>query len=325
MLRRMNIPAFPDITRGALHTLQANLGYRCNQACSHCHVEAGPNRTEVMGDAVVDALMAAFPTPGVTTLDLTGGAPELHPRFRELVLAARAAGLKVIDRCNLTILCEPGQADLAAFLAANGVTVVASLPCYLNENVDRQRGQGVFARSLDGLKKLNACGYGGADSGLELNLVYNPQGPDLPPPAEDLEVAYREHLAQAYGIVFTRLITITNMPIKRFAHALKRDGTYADYLALLAREHVPQNLAAVMCRGLVSIDWRGRLYDCDFNQMLGLPLGGDAKATLEALDLTTLMHAEIATAAHCFGCTAGRGSSCSGALRQYPLADGSGE
>lgn len=319
MLRGMKLPAFPEITRGELHTLQANLGYRCNQACTHCHVEAGPNRTEMMSDAVVDALMAAFATPGLTTVDVTGGAPELHPRFRELVLAACAAGLKVIDRCNLTILCEPGQTDLAAFLAANGVTVVASLPCYLDENVDRQRGQGVFARSLEGLKKLNACGYGAADTGLELTLVYNPQGPALPPPAEALEADYREHLKRAYGIVFTRLITITNMPIKRFAHALKRDGAYADYLALLAREHVPQNLEAVMCRGLVSVDWRGQLYDCDFNQMLDLPLGANSHATLETLDLNTLNDAPIATAAHCFGCTAGRGSSCSGALRQAPL------
>lgn len=313
---------FPAITRTDLVTLQANLGYRCNQACHHCHVEAGPKRTEMMSDAVVDALTSALDTPGLATLDLTGGAPELHPRFRELVLAGRERGLEVIDRCNLTILSEPGQSDLAAFLAHAGATVVASLPCYLGENVDAQRGNGVFRRSLDGLQQLNALGYGVKGSGLTLNLVYNPQGPVLPPDPAALEKAYRAHLKTLGGIQFNRLLTLTNMPINRFAHALARSGALDDYMQLLAEEYVPDNLGAVMCRSLISVDWRGHLYDCDFNQMLGMPVfdgGGEGDdsgpaATLFNTDLTALVGRSIRTAPHCFGCTAGRGSSCSGAL-----------
>jgi radical SAM/Cys-rich protein len=303
---------FPPLRRGRLTTLQVNLGYRCNQSCLHCHVNAGPNRTEAMDDAGVELIPRVLAARGLATLDLTGGAPELHPRFRWLVEAASALGTKVIDRCNLTILSEPGFEDLADFLAAQGVEVVASLPCYLEENVDSQRGKGVFERSIAALKRLNDLGYGQAGSGLNLHLVYNPLGPSLPPAQAGLEAAYRRELGSRYGIVFNRLYTITNMPILRFGSTLVSQGQFADYMALLKASHSPANLAQVMCRELVSVDWRGRLYDCDFNQMLGLALQGPAT-------LADLLHVDIAdqpirVADHCYGCTAGQGSSCGGAL-----------
>ena len=272
MTATVSAPAtvFPPIRRGALTTLQVNLGYRCNQACSHCHVNAGPTRTEMMDGANLALIPQVLAARGIGTLDLTGGAPELHPGFRELVRQARALGAAVIDRCNLTILSEPGQEDLAAFLAEQGVTVVASLPCYLEANVDRQRGSGVFERSIDGLRQLNALGYGRVGSGLELNLVFNPQGPSLPPPQDALEADYRRELAERYGVVFNHLYALANMPIQRFAAVLRQSGGLEAYQQLLVENHRDANLAAVMCRSLISVDWQGQLFDCDFNQQLGL-------------------------------------------------------
>ena len=313
---------FPPLVRTALSTLQVNLGYRCNQACSHCHVNAGPTRSEMMDGATLALIPQVLAARSIGTLDLTGGAPELHPGFRRLVRQARQQGVAVIDRCNLTILSEPGQEDLAAFLAAQGVRVVASLPCYLEDNVDRQRGVGVFARSIAGLQQLNALGYGQPGSGLELDLVFNPQGPSLPPPQAQLEADYRRHLGETYGIVFSRLLALANMPIARFAQQLERSGALASYQQLLERSHNPANLPEVMCRSLISVDWQGRLYDCDFNQMLAIPAtaalaAGQPRRPLQLLDL--LQHdpagAGIAVAAHCFGCTAGSGSSCGGSLQ----------
>ncbi|MCB1749214.1 MAG: arsenosugar biosynthesis radical SAM protein ArsS [Gammaproteobacteria bacterium] len=305
-------PRFPAVRRAALDTVQVNLGYRCNQACHHCHVDAGPLRRESMDAPTIDLVLEFAQRAGAREIDLTGGAPELNPHFRALVSRARAAGLAVVDRCNLTILGEPGQEDLADFLAAAGVRVVASLPCYSAANTDSQRGKGVFERSLAGIHQLNALGYAADDSGLVLDFVYNPIGPSLPPDPALLEADYRRELA-AYGVRFNQLLTITNMPIKRFRHALERDGRLAEYHRLLVDNFAAANLEHVMCRRLVSIDWAGYVYDCDFNQMLGLPLGGRQRHVGEML-ATDLDGAAVAVAEHCFGCTAGRGSSCGGAL-----------
>ncbi len=309
------LPAFPALRRGRLTTLQVNLGYRCNQACTHCHVDAGPLRTEEMSRETIELVLSCAAHARPTTLDLTGGAPELNPHFRELVQRARALGLAVIDRCNLTILGEQGQETLAGFLAAQRVRVVASLPCYGPENVDAQRGHGVFARSIEGLRRLNALGYGEPDSGLELDLVYNPVGPHLPPAQAPLEAVYKSRLAADFGVRFNQLLTLANMPIARFRHALERDGRYEDYLQLLVGAHRAENLDAVMCRSLISIDWRGYVYDCDFNQMLGMPFAGRASGVhLSSLIGRDIEGEDIAVAAHCYGCTAGQGSSCGGAL-----------
>lgn len=309
------VTAFPALLRGRLDTLQVNLGYRCNQSCSHCHVSAGPGRTEMMDGATLALVPAVLQARGIGSLDLTGGAPELHPGFRDLVMQARALGAGVIDRCNLTILSEPGQEGLAAFLAAQGVTVVASLPCYSAANVDRQRGDGVFARSITGLRQLNALGYGAEGTGLELDLVYNPQGPSLPPPQAALQADYKRELAEHFGIRFNRLYTITNMPIQRFAAVLRQQGQLDDYMALLRASHNPANLAQVMCRSTLSVDWQGFLHDCDFNQMLGLTAGGRSpRPHLRQLLQHDPSGEPIAVADHCFGCTAGAGSSCGGAL-----------
>ena len=311
--RRHEAAPFPAVFRAALTTLQVNLGYRCNQACAHCHVEAGPSRTEMMSADTAARVAAFLQQRRPATLDLTGGAPELNPHFRALVSTARALDMKVIDRCNLTILSEPGQEDLAAFLAAQRVRVVASLPCYGPENVDRQRGHGVFERSLQGLRQLNALGYG-SDPRLVLDLVYNPVGPHLPPAQASLEATYREQLASV-GVCFNRLLTLANMPIARFRHALERDGQYDAYRQLLQQAHRDENLPAVMCRTTLSVDWRGHLYDCDFNQMLDLTLAdAAAPVTLEQLPMS-LEGLPIAVRGHCFGCTAGAGSSCGGALQ----------
>jgi len=303
---------FPALRRGPLTTLQVNLGYRCNQACRHCHVGAGPQRTEMMAPATLALIPRVLEARQIGQLDLTGGAPELHPGFRSLVQGARKLGVRVIDRCNLTILLEPDQQDLAAFLARESVVVMASLPCYLEANVDRQRGTGAFAASIAGLRQLNRLGYGQSGSPLELNLVYNPQGPSLPPPQQALEEDFRRHLGERYGVVFNRLLTLANMPIERFAASLKLSGELESYRALLRENHNPAHLDQVMCRQLISVDWRGRLFDCDFNQMLGQPSPGLS-------DLSDLLECDpaggaIAVADHCFGCTAGDGSSCGGAL-----------
>ena len=306
---------FPPIRRERLETLQVNLGYLCNQSCLHCHVNAGPQRREIMDLNTVETVLAFLRRSDISTVDLTGGAPEMNPHFRHLVTKARSLGIKIIDRCNLTILMEPGNEDLADFLATQGVEIVASLPCYLEDNVDRQRGSGVFETSLRSLEKLNTLGYGVPNSGLVLNLVYNPQGPILPPPQEALEATYRRELHSRYGIVFNRLFALTNMPIQRFGSTLISQGEFQPYLARLRSAHRDENLAQVMCRQLVSVDWTGHVYDCDFNQMLGLPLGRHRSAPpLASLDPQTLRAMPIATADHCYGCTAGHGSGCGGAL-----------
>lgn len=308
---------FPPLRRRRIATLQVNLGYRCNLSCLHCHVNAGPHRKEMMSDDVMNEVIAALDRLDIETLDLTGGAPELHPGFRRLAREGRRRGIEVLDRCNLTVLFEPGQETLAAFLAEEGVTVVASLPCYLEENVEQQRGKGVYGDSVRALRRLNALGYGGDDE-RRLHLVFNPVGAVLPPPQAELEATYRRELRKRFGIVFNRLFVLTNMPINRFGAVLRARGEFADYMALLRDNHCAGNLPAVMCRDAISVDWRGRLYDCDFNQMLNLPATVEGRPARLA-DLGPggpLETAPIATAGHCFGCTAGQGSSCTGALER---------
>jgi radical SAM/Cys-rich protein len=309
--------AFPALERARPRILQVNLGRLCNQQCLHCHVAAGPRRREVMDAPTLDLVMATLERRPFDVLDLTGGAPELNPGFRRLVRRARGLGLRIIDRCNLSVLGEPGQEDLPDFLAAEGVEMVASLPCYLAENVDAQRGTGVFAASIAGLQRLNRLGYGETGSGLMLDLVYNPQGPSLPPPQASLEADYRWVLLRDYGIRFTRLLVLANLPVGRFGSTLLSLGQFDAYLTLLRGAHREANTAAVMCRDLISVDWQGLLYDCDFNQMLGIPLGargGTAPTHLRELPRLSLDGRPIAVADHCYGCTAGQGSSCGGAL-----------
>jgi radical SAM/Cys-rich protein len=303
---------FPAVRRAALETLQVNLGYRCNQSCLHCHVNAGPQRTEMMAPAVLEEVIAFL--PNVRTLDITGGAPELHPQFRQLVERSRAMGKHVIDRCNLTILSEPGREDLARFLAGQRVEIIASLPCYTEALVDRQRGKGVYERSIAALRELNALGYGGE---LALNLVYNPQGPSLPPAQDKLEADYKRELAERHGVVFNRLYTLANMPIQRFGSTLVSKREFDSYMDLLRASHRDENLASVMCRSLISVDWQGFVYDCDFNQMLGLPLtiNGRPRPRLSDLRASELAGTPVAVRDHCYGCTAGQGSSCGGALQ----------
>ena len=320
---------FPALRRNRLDTLQVNLGYRCNQSCLHCHVNAGPKRTEEMSLQTIELVIQVLRRRGISTLDLTGGAPELNPEFRRLVAAARALGVKVIDRCNLTILSEPGHEDLAAFLAHHGVEVVASLPCYSAVNVDRQRGDGVFERSIAGLHALNALGYADEGGPLILNLVYNPQGASLPPPQAELERDYKRELAEHFGIRFNQLFALTNMPIQRFGSTLISKGSFQSYLQLLKSAHRPENLATVMCNAMLSVDWQGDLYDCDFNQMLGLRsrLDGSSdtsKPHLRDLLVLDAIGAPIRVAEHCYGCTAGQGSSCGGALGDQPAAHADG-
>ena len=314
MLIARSLP-FPPLQRGVLTTLQVNLGYRCNQSCSHCHVNAGPTRAEMMSAELVALIPSVLEHRAIRCLDLTGGAPELHPDFRSLVRQARDQGVSVIDRCNLTILSEPGQDTLAQFLADQRVGVIASLPCYSAANVDQQRGDGVFERSLEGLRMLNALGYGSGDPERSLDLVFNPQGPSLPPAQEVLEADYKRELG-SMGIRFDRLLTLANMPIQRFSRQLELQGRLAAYQRLLEEAHNPANLAAVMCRQLLSVDWQGNLYDCDFNQQLGLSTQGHVRHLSDLLDASIPIESDrIRTAQHCFGCTAGAGSSCGGALQ----------
>ena len=308
---------FPPIRRKRLETLQINLGYLCNQTCKHCHVNAGPNRKELMQRETMDQIIEFLRQTGVSNVDLTGGAPELNPDFRYLVTEARRHGVRVIDRCNLTVLEEPGQEDLADFLADNKVEIVASLPCYLEENVDRQRGKGVFNTSLNGLRRLNRLGYGtGGD--LMLNLVFNPQGASLPPAQCALETSYKEMLDREYGICFDQLFTITNMPISRFGSTLLSKGEFHSYMQLLRDSFSNDNLQTVMCKSLLSIDWQGYLYDCDFNQMLNMPLAhnGTPRAHISELGGADIEGSLIRIGEHCYGCTAGQGSSCGGALSE---------
>ena len=305
---------FPSLRRRALRTLQVNLGYRCNQTCVHCHVNAGPTRREMMDEPTCELVIQVLRECRISTLDITGGAPELHPAFRRLVAAATQLGVKVMDRCNLTIVFEPGQEGLADFLARQRVDVVASLPCYSSKNVDQQRGEGVFDKSIAALRTLNALGYGQPGSGLTLDLVYNPLGPSLPPAQAALEADYRRELFEHFGVTFNHLYTLTNMPIQRFGSTLISQGRFNDYVRLLKENFAAANLEQVMCRDMISVDWRGNLYDCDFNQQLGL-----RRAQQHGAHLSDLLHRAvegdpIIVADHCYGCTAGQGSSCGGAL-----------
>ena len=307
---------FPAINRNALEILQVNLGYLCNLSCTHCHVNAGPRRTELMHKEIVDLVLDFIHREKIHTLDLTGGAPEMNPHFKYIVRRAREMDVTVIDRCNLVILEEPDYEDMAEFLATNKVVITASLPCYLEDNVDKQRGKGTFNLSLSALKKLNCLGYGQTDSELELNLVFNPQGAHLPPEQKALENAYKNHLLAQYGIVFHKLFAMTNLPIQRFGSMLVSKGEFTDYLQLLKNNYREKNLSGVMCRNTLSIDWQGYVYDCDFNQMLQLPLGANSatKTHITELNSSSLIASAINVRQHCYGCTAGQGSSCGGAL-----------
>lgn len=308
---------FPEIHRSKLEVLQVNLGYLCNQTCQHCHVNAGPKRTELMTEQTIDDILSILNLPDIHTLDLTGGAPEMNPLFRGLVSQATSMGIKVIDRCNLSILSEPGYEDLTDFLTQQRVEVVASLPCYLEQNVDGQRGKGVYQKSIDGLKKLNKAGYGMDGSGLILNLVYNPTGPYLPPGQQQLESDYKKYLQEHYAIQFNQLFTITNMPIARFGSSLISHGKFEEYMNLLKDSMNLANLNGLMCKNQLSIDWLGYIFDCDFNQMLNLNLlHPDTGKKLHIRDIadSALNNIDIIVADHCFGCTAGQGSSCGGAL-----------
>ncbi|MBI2568515.1 MAG: arsenosugar biosynthesis radical SAM protein ArsS [Candidatus Schekmanbacteria bacterium] len=310
------------LRRAETRTLQVNMGKLCNQACVHCHVEAGPKRTEIMqqptAERIIELLSAS---PAVQCLDVTGGAPELNPSFRWLVRAARERSVHVMDRCNLSVLLEPGMHDLVDFLAKHAVEIVASMPCYLQDNVDKQRGKGVFAKSVAALRRLNERGYGMSGTGLRLSLVYNPGADVLPPPQAKLEAAYRENLGSGYGISFSRVLTMTNMPINRFATWLQQRGRYDSYMGLLARSFNPLTVDEVMCRSLVSVGWEGTLFDCDFNQMLDMPLSngagrGEPLTIWKLRSLAELTDRAVALGNHCFGCTAGAGSSCGGALQE---------
>lgn len=304
----------PCLRRASPTTLQVNVGLRCDLACHHCHVEAGPLRSERLSEKTADRILELLErSPGVTTLDLTGGAPELHDQFRKLVIGARELQRDVIDRCNLTVLLVPGQEDTAEFLAEHRVQIIASLPCTEPDNVDEQRGRGVFIRSLQALQRLNRLGYGKPHSRLRLDLVYNPLGPTLPPPQAELEERYRVEMRR-HGIEFHRLLTITNMPIKRFAQRLARESKAEEYLSLLVNHFNPDTVSRLMCRDLVSVGFDGQLYDCDFNQMLEIPLGGRPRTVWDIDNLEDLVGSGIATDRHCYGCSAGNGSSCGGAL-----------
>jgi len=307
---------FPAIRRSKLEKLQVNLGYLCNLSCVHCHVNAGPRRTELMDLATIDLMIDFLKRQGIRELDLTGGAPEMNPHFKYLVTKARALGVNVMDRCNLTILLEEGYEDMATFLAEQGVEITASLPCYAEQNVDKQRGKGVYQDSIEALKILNQLGYGKADTGLKLNLVFNPSGINLPPDQEALKVDYQRELKQRHGIEFNDLFVITNMPISRFGSMLLSKGLFDDYMTLLKDNYTEHNLSTLMCRSLVSVDWQGYVYDCDFNQMLHLPMIASDKPKPHLSDLMAggLDGQDVRVADHCYGCTAGQGSSCGGAL-----------
>ncbi len=306
---------FPSIERKRLSNLQVNLGYKCNQACSHCHVDASPLRKEMMNEYNISLIPKVIKRYGIDRLDLTGGAPEMHPLFKDLIFEVNKLNIDIIDRCNLTILSEPGYEYLAEYLARNKVIIIASLPCYEEINVDFQRGKGVFKRSIKVLKELNQLGYGKENSGLQLDLVYNPIGAVLPPSQTSLEMKYKEELSKRFDIEFNNLLVLANMPIKRFALYLDSQGKLEEYKSLLAKNHNSNNLDYVMCKDTLSIDWQGKIYDCDFNQQLGL----NAKFhpfTLNDLanrDIT-IKGKQISVGEHCFGCTAGNGSSCGGSL-----------
>ena len=315
-------PSFPGcldrhglgpLRRDRLRELQVNVGRLCNQACNHCHVDAGPKRAEIMTWDTMEKILGWAKASGMTAADITGGAPEVNPHFRRFVDGFLALGVQVTARCNLTVLLESGQEDLASWYARRKIHLVCSLPCYTKENVDAQRGAGVFEKSIEALKRLNAAGYG-HDETLALDLVYNPGGAFLPSAQDKLEAHYKQRLREDFGVVFSRLMTITNLPINRFAHFLERTGQYEKYMRLLEKNFNPATVSNLMCRHLLSVDWLGRVYDCDFNQMLDLPLGQAPRRYLWDLVPDRLAGAPIAVDSHCFGCTAGAGSSCGGAL-----------
>ncbi|WP_201551291.1 arsenosugar biosynthesis radical SAM (seleno)protein ArsS [Psychrobacter sp. DD43] len=310
---------FPTIKRRELKTLQVNMGYLCNMSCVHCHVAASPYRTEMMSRALVELIPKVLQAQNIDTLDLTGGAPEMHEDFEYLVKAARALGVKVIDRCNLTILMVEGYEDMAQFLADNEVEVVASLPCYSLENVDKQRGKGAFDDSILGLHKLNALGYGKSGSNLTLNLVYNPQGATLPPNQQQLEADYKRELKAHFDIEFNQLFALTNMPIQRFGAVLLAKKQFHPYMDLLKANYVASNLTEVMCRSTISVNWLGELFDCDFNQQLEIPVLNKARRHLRDLLTQNPADDDIAIADHCYGCTAGQGSSCGGILEELAI------
>ena len=306
---------FPRIKRDYLDTLQINIGYKCNQACSHCHVDAGPSRTEMMSNDIIKLIPKVIKANNIKLLDITGGAPELHPKFKHLVKEVRSLDVEVMDRCNLTILTEPGYENLASFLASNRVQITASLPCYLQDNVDKQRGKGVFEKSISALKELNKYGYGIKDTGLIINLVYNPSAPQLPPSQKELEDQYRHELKERYDISFSNLFVLANMPINRYEKYLNIMGKLKEYNKLLKDNHNSKNLNSVMCKKTISVDWKGYLYDCDFNQQLGIKRESDINHLHDLLIPNISLNGHpIKIGNHCFGCTAGAGSSCGGEL-----------
>ncbi len=317
------VPPFEEKMRGAglfplaatgITVFQINVGKLCNQTCHHCHVDAGPDRKEIMTRETAEECIRALARTSIPTVDITGGAPELNPHFRWLVEQARALGRHVIDRCNLTVLLLAGQADLADFLARHQVEIIASLPYYRASQTDAQRGAGVFDKSIEALRKLNALGYGRDATGLALNLVYNPVGAYLPPKQEAIEAQFKRELHRRHGVVFNRLYTLTNMPISRFLEFLLATGNYAGYIERLVNAFNPAAAAGVMCRYTLSVGWDGTLYDCDFNQMLELPLSYGAPRHIRDFDAAALDRRRIVTASHCYGCTAGAGSSCAGSI-----------
>jgi radical SAM/Cys-rich protein len=301
------------LKRTSLAELQVNLGKLCNQACNHCHVDAGPKRTEIMAWETMERILEWIDAAHIEHVDITGGAPELNPDFRRFVSEVLDGGARVTARCNLTVLLEPGQEDLAGWYAERRIRLVCSMPCYTRDNVDAQRGKGVFAKSIDALKRLNGAGYG-CDSGLSLDLVYNPGGPSLPPSQEALEKDYKQRLWNDFGIRFNQLFTLANLPINRFAHLLESQGKSEEYQRLLTENFNPATVKGLMCRSLISVDWQGRVYDCDFNQMLELPMGLNGTRHLWDIDPESVEDEHIRVDRHCFGCTAGAGSSCGGAL-----------
>ena len=301
------------LKRDQLLDLQINVGKLCNQACTHCHVDAGPKRTEIMTWETMSKIIQWAKFSQIKSVDITGGAPELNPDFRQFVSALRELDIKVISRCNLTVLFEPGQNDLAQWYADNSIQLICSLPCYTSANTDKQRGKGVFVKSIKALQLLNDVGYG-SDPKLNLDLVYNPGGAFLPPDQKQLESDYKEKLFNDYKIIFNQLYALANLPVSRFEHSLTRDGEFEDYMQLLLDNFNPHTIDSVMCKSLISVDWTGKVYDCDFNQMLELPLADKSDSYLWELDADSLSNEKIATRYHCFGCTAGAGSSCGGAL-----------
>ena len=305
-----------DFNRRGIDVLQVNMGKYCNLACTHCHVESGPNRTELMSRETVDAVLRFLGRTNIPTVDITGGAPELNPTFDYLVESTVGLGRHVMDRCNLTVIFEPGKDYLPQFFKRHRVELVCSLPCYSEENVDRQRGKGTFELSIRALQIFNELGYGQSESGLVLNLVYNPVGPHLPPPQDQLEQDYKRILKEKFGIIFDRLYCLSNMPITRYATHLKLRGEYEQYMELLESSFNASTLDQVMCRNLISVGWEGTIYDCDFNQMLDLPIrGADGKAlNISTLSVDQVQHLPVMVGDHCYACTAGSGSSCSGAL-----------